>query len=90
MTTLTDTSPEAKGLLIDLLRQTPVWRKLALMGQLNEMANALARNNLRRQYPHASPAELQRRLADRLLGPELATAVYGPLPASLAGREVGE
>jgi hypothetical protein len=82
MTTLTDTSPEAEGLLIDLLRQTPVWRKLALMGQLNAMAHSLALSNLRRQHPAASEAELRRRLADRLLGTELAAAAYGPLSAA--------
>jgi hypothetical protein len=77
---LSDTHPEAEQVLIELLRQAPVWRKLELMGQLNAMARSLALNNLRRQYPQATESELRRRLAGRVLGEELATAVYGPLP----------
>jgi hypothetical protein len=77
---LSDTHPEAEQVLIELLRQAPVWRKLELMGQLNAMARSLALNNLRRQYPQATESELRRRLAGRVLGEELATAVYGSLP----------
>jgi len=33
---------------------------------------------LRQRHPNASPEELRRRLADILLGPELAVRVYGP------------
>lgn len=87
MTLLSDTSPEAEQVLLELLRQAPIQRKLELMGQLNAMAKSLALNNLRRQYPHASEAELRRHLADRLLGPELAAVVYGPLPAMPIVRE---
>lgn len=82
MILLSDTSPEAERLLIELLRQAPIWRKLELMGQLNAMAKSLALNNLRQQYPHASEAELRRHLANRLLGPELAAVVYKPLSES--------
>lgn len=77
---LTDTTPEADAVLLQLLRQAPVWRKLQLMTQLNDMAKMLALSGLRRQYPHATEAELQRLLADRLLGAELAASVYGPQP----------
>ena len=87
MTFFTDTTPEAEQVLIELLRQAPIWRKLEMMGQLNVMAKSLALNNLRRQYPHASEAELRRHLADRLLGPELAAAVYEPLSAKPDARE---
>jgi hypothetical protein len=78
--TLSDTQPEAEQYLLERLRQTPVWRKLEMMGQLNETARNLALEGLREQYPEASDAELRRRLAERLLGPELARQVYGPLP----------
>jgi len=37
----------------------------------------LALTGLRSQYPHASEAELRRKLADVLLGEELARKVYG-------------
>lgn len=64
---------------IELLRQAPVWRKLQLLAQLNELARNLALSGLRQRYADASPEQLRRRLADLLLGPELAAAVYGPL-----------
>lgn len=76
MILLSDTSPEAEQVLIELLRQAPIWRKLELMGQLKAMAKSLALNNLHRQYPHASEEKLCRHLAGRLLGPELAAVVY--------------
>jgi len=77
---LTDTTPEADAVLLQLLRQTPVWRKLQLMDQLNQMAHAMVLSDLRQRYPQATPDELRRLLADRLLGAELAAKVYGPAP----------
>jgi hypothetical protein len=74
---LTDTAPEVEAVLLQLLRQAPVWRKLQLMTQLNDMARTLALGSLRSQYPQATETELQRLLADRLLGVEMATKVYG-------------
>jgi hypothetical protein len=79
MNELVDTQPEAELVMLQLLRQAPVWRKWQMMAQLNAMAKSLALSGLRQQYPQASEAELRRRLADRLLGPELALAAYGPL-----------
>ena len=77
--TLTDTTPEAEQALLELLRQTPPWRKLALMGELNAAVRLLAEQGLRQRYPQADEAEIRRRLAGLLLGEELATRVYGPL-----------
>ncbi len=76
---MNDTAPEANAMLLTLLRQTPVWRKLQLMDQLNAMTQTLALSGLRQQYPHAAEPHLRRLLADRILGPELAYKVYGPL-----------
>jgi hypothetical protein len=75
---LTDTHPETERILNNLLRQAPVWRKLKMMGQLNQTAWQLALAGLREQYPQANEAALRRHLADRLLGCELAQTVYGP------------
>lgn len=50
------------------------------MEDLNRTARLLALDGLRRRYPEAEPEELRRRLADLLLGPELATKAYGPGP----------
>ncbi len=73
-----DTSPEAEKVLIDLLRKAPAWRKLEMVGQLNETVRTLALCGLRQRFPDATPEELKRRLADLLLGEELAARVYGP------------
>ena len=73
-----DTRPEAETVLIDLLRQAPAWRKLYMVGQINKTVRELALSGLRLRYPQAAPEELRRRLADLLLGPELARKAYGP------------
>ncbi len=75
-----DTSPAIERLRAEGLRRMPAWRKLALVGEMNRTLDALALAGLRQRYPHATPAELRRRLADIRLGPGLAARVYGPLP----------
>lgn len=81
MSTLSlDTRPETEEVQIELFRQAPAWRKLEMVGQLNQMLRTLALSGLRQRYPQATPGELRRRLADLLLGSELAAQVYGPLP----------
>ncbi len=82
MTTLSsDTRYEAEHVQIGLMRQAPAWRKLHLLAQMNSTVQTFAMSGLRARYPHATPAELRRRLADLCLGPELAERVYGPLAA---------
>ena len=46
---LSDTQPEAEALLLSLLRQAPAWRKLEMLGQLNQMARTLALSGLRQR-----------------------------------------
>ena len=72
-----DTRPEAECVQIDLMRQAPAWRKLRMVGQMNETVRLLALSGLRQRHPMATPEELRRRLADLWLGPELAARVYG-------------
>jgi len=79
-----DTRPEAEAVLIGLLRQAPAWRKVQMVDQLNQAVRLLALSGLRTRYPSATPQELRRRLADLLLGPDLAARTYGPL----TGQEV--
>ena len=74
-----DTHPEAEQLLLEMLRQAPSWRKLEMLGQMNQAARTVALSGLRQRHPEASPEELRRRLADLLLGSTVATEVYGPL-----------
>lgn len=69
---LNDTSAAADAVMLDLLRQTPIWRKLQLVEQLNDMTRALAYSGLRQQYPNANDAELRRLWRIRLLGEEMA------------------
>ena len=76
---ISDTHPKMEQLRIDLLRELPSWRKLHMVGQMYETMKLLALSGLRQRHPGVSEAELQRRLADLWLGPELAVNVYGPL-----------
>ena len=80
-----DTTPEAEEILIRLWRETPGWRKIEMLEDLNRTVRILAVAGLRRRHPDADDAEIHRRLADLLLGPELAAEVYGPLATSVAG-----
>lgn len=73
-----DTSPEAERIQMDLLRAAPHWRKMEMVAQLNQTVRVLMLEGLRLRHPHASPAELNRHLADLVLGPELAEKAYGP------------
>ncbi len=75
-----DTDPKMEALQIELLRQASPARKMRLLAQLNQSARRLALMGLRARYPQASEAELRRRLADLLLGEELARKVYRDLP----------
>ena len=77
---ISDTDQETERILTMMLRTVPVWRKLQMLGELNQMAQHLALEGLRDRNPSASEAELRRYLADLLLGPELTQEVYGPLP----------
>lgn len=74
-----DTDPRAEKVLLDLLRQASPARKLEMVAQGNAMVRQLMMVGLRERYPDDPPERLKRRLADLLLGPELALKVYGPL-----------
>ncbi len=77
-----DTHPKMEALQIKLLQEVPSWQKMEMLVSLNASAQELALAGLRRRYPEASLSELRRRLADLLLGEDLARKVYG-------GREYG-
>jgi len=74
-----DTDPKMEALQIRLLRESPAWRKMEMLAQLNASARLLALSGLRQRYPGASESELHRRLADLLLGEDLARKVYGEI-----------
>jgi len=74
-----DTHPKMESLQIQLWRQASPTRKMHMLAQLNASVHMLALAGLRSRYPQASETELRRRLADLLLGKELASKVYGEM-----------
>jgi hypothetical protein len=74
-----DTDSKIEELQIDLLRRAPPWRKLEMVWQMNAAVRIMALSGLRARHPEDPPELIQRRLADLLLGSELAARVYGPL-----------
>ena len=74
-----DTHPKMEALQIELWRQASPTRKMQMLAQLNASVQLLALTGLRSRYPHAGEAELRRRLADLVLGVDLARKVYGGL-----------
>jgi hypothetical protein len=68
-----------EALQVELIRSAPPWRKMEMLAGLNASARALALTGLHQRFPQAGEAELQRALADLLLGPDLARKVCGNL-----------
>ena len=74
-----DTTPEVEAIQFAFYRSAPTWKKLEIASQLNQMARTLALSGLHERRPDATAQELQRYLADMLLGPTLAERAYGPI-----------
>lgn len=74
-----DTDLKVEALQIKMWRQASPTRKMHMLAQLNASVRILALAGLRSRYPNASETELRRRLADLLLGEELARKVYGEM-----------
>lgn len=74
-----DTDPKIEQMQIELWRQASPTRKMHMLAQLNASVRILALAGLRSRYPNATETELRRRLADLLLGEELARKVYGEI-----------
>ncbi len=75
-----DTSPEIEALMIEGIRAMPPTQRIARLAQLNTLQRRFMLAGLRDRFPEASPEALRRRLADLLLGAELAEKAFGPLP----------
>jgi len=77
---LSDTHRAAEKVQIEILRAMTADEKLRMLNDLIVTGRILSLSCLRDRFPTADPEELRRRLATLLLGPELATKVYGPEP----------
>lgn len=77
---ISDTHPDMERLHLELMGRLPPWRKMEMMGEMWATMKTLMLVGLRRRHPAAGEEELQRRMADLLLGAELAEKVYGPPP----------
>jgi hypothetical protein len=67
-----DTAPEIERMQFELLREMPSWRKIELVGEMWRTVRTLALAGRRERHSHDSPEQIQRRLADLMLGPHLA------------------
>ncbi len=72
-----DTCPSAEKIQLEIIRRMPPWKKLALVDDLNETVKAFAVSGLKQRYPDASPEQIRRKLANLILGEEVANKVYG-------------
>jgi hypothetical protein len=75
-----DTHPAAEKVQIEILRSMSAAERFRVLNHLIVTGRILSLACLQDRFPTAGPKELRRRLATLLLGPELATAVYGPEP----------
>jgi hypothetical protein len=73
---INDTSPEAEAVLLKLLCDAPVWRKMELMEQLNQTAINLMMSDIRQQFEGEDNAFLRRKAAERILGREMARLLW--------------
>ncbi len=78
---MNDTTDEAEEVRLRALRAMGPTKRLAMALGWSTSVRALTREGLRRQFPGCTERELHRRMAERLLGAELAMKVYGPSDA---------
>ena len=72
-----DTSLKMEQMHIGLIRRMPSWKKFAIVDDLTETVKAFATCGIKQRHPDATPMQVQRFLADLMLGTELASKVYG-------------
>ncbi len=74
-----DTTPEVETRMIEGLRAMTPQQRLSQLPRFIAAQRRLRLAGLRQRYPDDPPELLRRRLADLLLGPDLAAKAYGPL-----------
>ncbi len=73
-----DTSPSVERIQLQFFRECPSWRKIQMVSELRKAMLLFLQSELVDRYPNATPDQIRRLMADRLLGTELATKAYGP------------
>jgi hypothetical protein len=71
-----DTHPKIEQMQIEFIRRMPAWKKFAMVDGLNETVKTLALSGIQQRHPTATPRQIQRMLAELMLGAELARKVY--------------
>jgi len=71
-----DTDPKTEALCLQIIRRMPTWKKMALVDDLHATVKALAVSGIKERYPNITPQEIRRRLAEYMLGAEIADKVY--------------
>jgi hypothetical protein len=74
---ITDTSPEAEKVLIDILRNMSPEQKGALISGMFQMGRDLAFAGLRDRHPNATDEQIRLLYAKERLGDQLFGQVYG-------------
>ncbi len=68
---LSDTTPEAEAVLIELLRRKSPADKFKMVNQLNASLRTVMLSGLRQRHPNAPAIEIKQRYTKLLLGDEL-------------------
>ena len=76
---MNDTSAKAEQVRLCALRAMSPTRRLSMALGWSQSMRELSRAGLRRQFPNFSEQELNRLMAERVLGTELALKAYGPM-----------
>ena len=71
-----DTDPKIEQIQIELICKMPSWKKFAAIDDLNETVKTFALSGIKQRHPGATAVQLQRMLADILLGQDLAKKAY--------------
>ena len=74
---LSDTTPEAERVLIELARATPDARKIDQLFEIIETVRRFSMSGLRTRHPGASEEELRKRMAALVFDRETVIQVYG-------------
>lgn len=70
-----DTSLEADRIMVDLLRGATLGRKWLMIDEQYDLVRSLARSGLKTRHPEADSEEIDARLYELILGPQLGPQV---------------